>query len=562
MPSRRATQGSDVPCTSVKTTTSTKTVSKMTVARRRRSAVSGNVASTMGTAPRSPAHEMKACCGHGMRNQTRLATTDSGRATSSSAPPTTSAGPSASPEPGRARPAGRAGRTGRSGRGRPCPRRTRCSPRGAAAARCRGRGRRGRPPRSRTCARATPRRTPARTARAWPAGRSRPAAARRGAAAAAPPNADRHADDRAADQLAHDLDADEPPRLRCSPPVRCSASAVTSRITGASLSPLSASRAAAIRRGQRQPAQRREDRGRVGRAHDRARAAARCPRSSPSSPTVIAAVTPTLTATPTVARASPGPIARRTSFHRVVRPPSARMTTSAATPEGLGELGVLEVDAEAALPQRRRRARGRAAGSAGPSRSASRSATAATRTTSAPIARATGDRGVHRPPLPMGAVSRTRTVAANSICRVGENGRREAPGPFRRPSPAGRPARPRAADPAALGGRQGLRPHAGGVRRQAAVGVLRGPADRQRPPGHAPHRGARVQGRLPPVQDHAGLARAPPRRLGLPRPAGRDRRRAGARLRRQARHRALRHRRVQRPLPRVGRAARRRRSPS
>src|SRR3712207_7160073 len=36
----------------------------------------------------------------------------------------------------------------------------------------------------------------------------------------------------------------------------------------------------------------------------------------------------------------------------------------------------------------------------------------------------------------------------------------------------------------------------------------------------------------------SGLARAPPRRLGLPRPAGGDRRRAGARLRRQARHRA------------------------
>src|SRR3712207_9096754 len=56
----------------------------------------------------------------------------------------------------------------------------------------------------------------------------------------------------------------------------------------------------------------------------------------------------------------------------------------------------------------------------------------------------------------------------------------------------------------------------------------------------------------------SGLARAPPRRLGLPRPAGGDRRRAGTRLRRQARHRALRHRRVQRPLPGVGGAARRR----
>ena len=109
-----------------------------------------------------------------------------------------------------------------------------------------------------------------------------------------------------------------------------------------------------------------------------------------------------------------------------------------------------------------------------------------------------------------------------------------------------------------MGGRQGLRPVDGGHAGPPAVGVLRGPAHRQRPAGHAPHRGPRVQGRLPPVQDHAGLARAAPGGLGLPRPAGRDRRRAGARLRRQARHRAVRHRGVQRPVPRVRRAARRR----
>ncbi len=79
----------------MKTTTTTKTVSKMKVAPGT-SAVSGNVASTIGTAPRSPAHEMKTCWGHGIRNQTRLATTDSGRATSSRTAPTSSAGPSAS----------------------------------------------------------------------------------------------------------------------------------------------------------------------------------------------------------------------------------------------------------------------------------------------------------------------------------------------------------------------------------------------------------------------------------------------------------------------------------
>ena len=47
----------------------------------------------MGTAPRRPAQEMNACWAHGIRNQTRLSTTDSGRAISSSAPPTSSAGP-------------------------------------------------------------------------------------------------------------------------------------------------------------------------------------------------------------------------------------------------------------------------------------------------------------------------------------------------------------------------------------------------------------------------------------------------------------------------------------
>ena len=87
--------------------------------------------------------------------------------------------------------------------------------------------------------------------------------------------------------------------------------------------------------------------------------------------------------------------------------------------------------------------------------------------------------------------------------------------------------------------------------------VLRGPAHRQRPPGHPPHRGADVQGRLPALPHDAGLPGQPQGRLGLPRPPGRARGREGARLLRQGRHRGLRHRRVQRPLPRVGAALRR-----
>ena len=44
------------------------------------------------------------------------------------------------------------------------------------------------------------------------------------------------------------------------------------------------------------------------------------------------ATTTTLTATPTVASESPSRIDGRTSAHGVVRPPSARITTSAANP--------------------------------------------------------------------------------------------------------------------------------------------------------------------------------------------------------------------------------------
>ena len=84
------------------------------------------------------------------------------------------------------------------------------------------------------------------------------------------------------------------------------------------------------------------------------------------------------------------------------------------------------------------------------------------------------------------------------------------------------------------------------------MGLLRGPADGQRPAGLPPRALARVQGHLPPLQDDARLLGRPQGRLGLPRPAGRDRGREAARHRLQGGHRALRHRRVQPALPRVG----------
>ncbi len=83
------------------------------------------------------------------------------------------------------------------------------------------------------------------------------------------------------------------------------------------------------------------------------------------------------------------------------------------------------------------------------------------------------------------------------------------------------------------------------------MGLLRGPADRERHARRPPHRGPRLQGRLSPFPHHARLPRGPQGRLGLPRPARRARRREGARLQRQAGHRGVRHRRVQRQVPRV-----------
>lgn len=126
-----------------------------------------------------------------------------------------------------------------------------------------------------------------------------------------------------------------------------------------------------------------------------------------------------------------------------------------------------------------------------------------------------------------------------------------------RPRP-GRPARPRARHPELLARPEDLPAQPGAVRGPSRVGLLRGPADRQRHAGRAPHRGPRLQGRLPALPDHEGLPRGPQGRLGLPRPAGGAGRREGAGLLRQAGHRAVRHRRVQRQVPRVGHPAHRR----
>ncbi len=116
--------------------------------------------------------------------------------------------------------------------------------------------------------------------------------------------------------------------------------------------------------------------------------------------------------------------------------------------------------------------------------------------------------------------------------------------------------RARGPDPRVLARVRRLPPPARAAAGRAAVGLLRGPADRERTAGHPPRRAADLQGRLPALQGDDGPLRPAQGRLGLPRPAGRARGREGDRDPEQARHRGVRHRRVQPPLPRVGPALR------
>ena len=87
--------------------------------------------------------------------------------------------------------------------------------------------------------------------------------------------------------------------------------------------------------------------------------------------------------------------------------------------------------------------------------------------------------------------------------------------------------------------------------------LLRRAADRERQARRAPRGVAHVQGRLPALQDDDRSLRPPQGRLGLSRPPGGAGGREGDRHHRQARHRGVRRRRVQSPVPRVGHALRR-----
>ena len=134
-PSRRATQGRVGACTMVKITTSTKTRSK-SQSTPGVPAVRGTVASTTGTAPRSPAQDRNACSRHGTRNGVIDTSTDSGPGQQQQDQPDAEGRQRRTRAGWPGWRAGRAGRTARSGPASPGPGRRTGRPGGAAAACC------------------------------------------------------------------------------------------------------------------------------------------------------------------------------------------------------------------------------------------------------------------------------------------------------------------------------------------------------------------------------------------------------------------------------------------
>ena len=167
--------------------------------------------------------------------------------------------------------------------------------------------------------------------------------------------------------------------------------------------------------------------------------------------------------------------------------------------------------------------------------------------------------GEERPASPLAAPARSDPRAAGAGWGPTYNGP-----PCDRPTatpadstPRGRSspeaARARARGARALARSRGVRAVAADARRGAAMGLLRGPSDRERPAGLPPRAVARLQGHLPALSDDARPPRGAQGGLGLPRAAGGDRRRREARDLLEGRDRAgNRHRAVQRRVPCVG----------
>ena len=200
------------------------------------------VASTMGTAPRSPATDRNPCSRHGTRNGGRAQRAPtSGRATSVSTRPATSAGRIAAGQPaGDGQQAEQHEQADLGEPGQPLGE-ARAPSRGAGAGTSRAAPRRRRPRGSRWRARARPRRSASDDQRQRrPAGRARPRAARRAAAASGRASPTSVADHGAGDELVDDEQPDLPRRVVR--PTRRTRPATTTTTAGASLSPDSASR--------------------------------------------------------------------------------------------------------------------------------------------------------------------------------------------------------------------------------------------------------------------------------------------------------------------------------
>ena len=181
-------------------------------------------------------------------------------------------------------------------------------------------------------------------------------------------------------------------------------------------------------------------------------------------------------------------------------------------------------------------------------RTAARTASTAGTSSSRKAARRTRGPGVHgtveplrgrvlTPPLRWTGHDRPRRAPPTSPYPE-RPGRRRLPGHrAAHARPLGRPAHLRALGRAAPGADRG---------RRERVRVLRRAAVRQRPAPLRPPAHRLRQGRGAPLPDHAGPPGRPPLRLGLPRPAGRDAGREGARGLGPGGHHRLRHRPLQR----------------
>ena len=327
--------------------------------------MTGTVASTTGTAPRSPAHDRNACSRHGNRNGV-TDTSDRQRPGHEQQDERRRRGPARrAGAAGRARRAARAGRTGRSAR---ASRGASANPR--TAGRC---GSRMLPSTSAGDVRREEARAVQRVRRAVREDdqgddADREEAGRRQAtrrSSLRPEPADGEPDRHAADQLEHREQHEQPPRVRRRRRGRSVGERDDGMTTGASLKPDSASSSPASRRGsgtrrstEKTAAASVEDSDRADEQRDRPAK----PETGGATPCRRRRPTP---ATPTVDRTAAGATTSLIRDQRVVSPPSARMRTRARVAEHPGRAAGRRSPGPARARRWRRRRTGRPAARAG-----------------------------------------------------------------------------------------------------------------------------------------------------------------------------------------------------